>query len=952
VPGHFDLAFTGSAGGPTATSGLALTATALASEPSVAVAGNVMMYTANRLGPPLVVGTNLFWQTAGAALSTNGGSTFTLLDPNVIFPAPSYFTAGVNQNSCYKECDQVVIYDRYAGVFVWVIQYAPDLKKHDMERIAWASPAALAAKGAGAWTHYTDLYSQGLSNTQILDQPRLGLTPGFLYISFNLPTGTIFRIKHSAFKYNSFSVSPSQPLSSHTSDRTARAAGIAPPVELITGSTDELRVAQDVTGTREYFVGLRGGYSSALVVASVADDENVLDEGLVNTWARADSNGPGAWPSKLPDGSDWLARQANAELGNVTGVTMDGDGNVWAAWSESRDVLSPDHKQVIDPNTGRVLCTLNAQKVCPTPARPPGLPPAVPPHSYPNSHIGFVRFIPHRITSSSTSGPLKIVATLISYDVATEGELWNPTYALAMPDLATDASGEVAMGFYAGGGPYYVTHGVGFLTPTGTDLVTDAKSSAMTADTSNDYGDYQTVRPLPAPYGNCLVSATAVTGPDTALSGLTIPGLNHPVISFFSRPGQRCPRVLTTRPPPNLPIGKSRTTLGLGSTDAGTSYSTGATAHLEADLAPHELGDTVTFEFTSPSGAHTSFTNTVDQLGRARSQLTLNETGLWTVQADFGGSNDLAGSSSNTLTLTVGQAATTSTTAVACPGSTLGAGATAAIAGTVTPGVQGTPVSVSYTPPTGTGGTQTTDQVTTDGTGGFNDAFAPNAPGQWTVTASFTGDVRRTGSQGTCSFSVSPPQGVSSLSMNCPSTASPGNSLTLTATLAPALQNASIAWTATAPDGSIQSQTVLTDATATAYYNLTVGIPGTWTITAQWAGDATHTPSSGSCTIAVLAPTSTTVTCPATALQPLTPASITGTVSPAVNGTPVSISYSPPPGSGGTPGTDNVTTDGAGNFADTYAQDAAGTWDVTATYAGDTTHAPSTASCTFDVLLG
>jgi hypothetical protein len=254
------------------------------------------------------------------------------------------------------------------------------------------------------------------------------------------------------------------------------------------------------------------------------------------------------------------------------------------------------------------------------------------------------------------------------------------------------------------------------------------------------------------------------------------------------------------------------------------------------------------------------------------------------------------------------------------------------------------PIAIQFSGGPGSG----SQTVTTAADGSFTAGFTPGAAGEYTVAASYAGDATHLPSTATCATTVASPS-QSSLSLNCPETASPGQGLTVTAQLSPPLQGASIDMSATGPS-TVPSQTVTTDATGLAYYNFTIGKAGAWTITAKWAGDPTHQPSSTTCSIAVANPTTITLTCPTNPLTPSTAASVNGTLTPGINASPVSITYTPPPTSGQTPTTDNVTTDDTGYFADSFGENASGTWTVTARFAGDTTRAPSNANCTFTVL--
>ena len=77
------------------------------------------------------------------------------------------------------------------------------------------------------------------------------------------------------------------------------------------------------------------------------------------------------------------------------------------------------------------------------------------------------------------------------------------------------------------------------------------------------------------------------------------------------------------------------------------------------------------------------------------------------------------------------------------------------------------------------------------------------------------------------------------------------------------------------------------------------------------------------------------------------PMQFTGTLTPAAQGSPVTVTYTP---SRGSASTDTVVTAADGSFADTFTPRTAGTWTAAAQWAGDATRqAASSASCTFPV---
>ena len=132
-------------------------------EPSVAAAGQVVMYTGN-------------WY---AARSADAGQTFQFIDPFSSFPDPP------NLSFC---CDQVVNYIQAIDTFVWLLQYGPNNgpQQDNIQRLAFAKSADVAA---GKWSLF-DITTSGLGvKGQFLDFPDLAVGSNFLYVTTNLFIG-------------------------------------------------------------------------------------------------------------------------------------------------------------------------------------------------------------------------------------------------------------------------------------------------------------------------------------------------------------------------------------------------------------------------------------------------------------------------------------------------------------------------------------------------------------------------------------------------------------------------------------------------------------------------------------------------------------------------------------------------------------------------------------------
>lgn len=518
-----------------------------AQEPSVAAVGRLVMYTLN-------------WS---AGYSTDGGQTFTEMNPATTFPAePGGFC-----------CDQVVIYDPQAKRFIWVLQYGAE-GGENVIRVAWTSPTNLRLYGAGAWSWF-DLPSAGIAGEGFfLDQPKLGLTPRYLYMNVNqadtkVHKTAVVRIPRAAF---------------------AGTIGMGYGYALL--SPWSLRVAQNVSGATEYFVGHKD--TSTLRIASIDDNANYLLVQDIKDQTVADRD----WSMTTPGGDDLLKRQSESQGTQITGVTQDGEGNLWAAWSEGRDIRK-DGKEY-------------------TPSGAPTQP-----------HIAVVALS----VKHPKPGPPPVIA------LKSHWAYWNVNFALAMPDLATTASGDVAFVYDWGGGTQYLNHAVGFVNG-GFSSVTVAESTADPTQKGNPAGDYQTVRPLAPPYADCLYAAGAVNGTGN---------VGYPTLTLFSRSGVNCrikglpvhPLPTTTILPPTTispPASQAATALALncpGQVRAGEPYEIGGF------LNPALVGQPISITYSfSGGGSPTTHTVLTETYGHFADTAPAEPTGTETIDAKFAGNAD------------------------------------------------------------------------------------------------------------------------------------------------------------------------------------------------------------------------------------------------------------------------------------------------------------------------
>ncbi len=250
-------------------------------EPSTAKNGNVIFYTGN-------------WF---AAVSINGGTSFSYINPYSTFPNPP------GMSFC---CDQVVHYIKSIDTFVWLLQYGKDASGKNIQRIAYATTAKVKT---GNWKFY-DITpaSLGLAAGTWLDFPDLSTSTGNLYMTSNnfnaagaWKASVVVRIKLTSFTGAALSASSFK-----------------------STSFASFRVAQNCAGTA-YFVAHKS--SSALRVftwketlaAPTFNDVNVA------SWATS------GYSSITPDGRNWLARAD----GRHTGATLTGN-ELWFSWGSAK----------------------------------------------------------------------------------------------------------------------------------------------------------------------------------------------------------------------------------------------------------------------------------------------------------------------------------------------------------------------------------------------------------------------------------------------------------------------------------------------------------------------------------------------------------------------------------------------------------------------------------------
>jgi large repetitive protein len=352
--------------------------------------------------------------------------------------------------------------------------------------------------------------------------------------------------------------------------------------------------------------------------------------------------------------------------------------------------------------------------------------------------------------------------------------------------------------------------------------------------------------------------------------------------------------------------------------------------------------------FAGPTSTSVQFegSGTLDASGHA--QLTVGNftAGSYVVRAQYLGdtANNVAGSfgDSTLLVSTSGGAAIVLPTQLVYTGPTEATfGTTVSLSAKLTQNglnLGGEPLTLSL-------GSQSCTTPTTDGSGTASCSITINQPsGTYPVSAQFAGDMNWGPSAASASFVVDPAATTTSLVYNGSTSAVAGSVTTLAATLTDA-HGQPIAGKAIHLTLGSQSCDGTTDATGKASCTITLNQPtGTYTTTATFAGDSSYSSSTASGTFTVTGIATTTTYKGDTTGKHGATASLVATVSGAPKGEQVTFTL----GSQTCTGTLN-----AGKASCTVPlSDPAGSYTVTASYAGDGTYGASSDSATFTITSG
>jgi hypothetical protein len=263
-------------------------------EPSVASNDSVIIMTYN-------------W---GMRFSTDGGNTWTVLDPTTIFPSGPQTDGAGNSISGSFCCDQVLQYAPSVRRFIWLMQFCGDgagcVSGNNIIRIAAASTDEIISSGGTAWTYWDISSTQVESTAAIMDYPDLSIGNNSLYISIDavgigliimrLPLAEIARRSGFTFWFT------------HPTDGATAYGG---------------HVCQN-TGNEVYWAGHNNTSSMRIFSWKETSTTYYWRDRDINSWTTG-------LLSTTPSGVNWLGG-SNGFPGNaVLGITRRGN-EVWFAW--------------------------------------------------------------------------------------------------------------------------------------------------------------------------------------------------------------------------------------------------------------------------------------------------------------------------------------------------------------------------------------------------------------------------------------------------------------------------------------------------------------------------------------------------------------------------------------------------------------------------------------------
>jgi hypothetical protein len=252
---------------------------------------------------------------AFAAYSTNGGGSFTKINPTTVFPA----------NPVGFCCDQVVQYVPSIDRFIWLLQGSTTASQLGGYRLAAASPAALASSGATAWTYWNltpAVFGQPAGTA--FDYPDMSVGNDYLYVSWDsgwpgCPSGCA----------KGFQVARI-PLSEIGSSSTIHIGYTDPTLGTMAWGA---HIAQN-PGSEVFWAGHNNNSEMRVFTLDESSNSYFWRDVGVASWAT------GGLTSTTPDARDWMNKLSGFPRHSPHGLARRGN-ELWFAWSAGSDSNFP-----------------------------------------------------------------------------------------------------------------------------------------------------------------------------------------------------------------------------------------------------------------------------------------------------------------------------------------------------------------------------------------------------------------------------------------------------------------------------------------------------------------------------------------------------------------------------------------------------------------------------------
>jgi len=260
-------------------------------------------------------------------------------------------------------------------------------------------------------------------------------------------------------------------------------------------------------------------------------------------------------------------------------------------------------------------------------------------------------------------------------------------------------------------------------------------------------------------------------------------------------------------------------------------------------------------------------------------------------------------------------------------------GSSITVSGTITPSRSGVIVNISYTMPNGT---IIERMVTACSDGSYSDTYTPAVVGSWSVKADWSGDSLYDGATSSSkSFTVSKIASSVSCSVSSTSTRIDFN-IIVYGSISPTHSGVSV--TISYKTDSWSTLTTVTCSSNGSYtYTWTPASAGSYQFKASWDGDSSYNGAISDVASVTVVKVSTSITCSVSPSEVTIGNSITisGSINPTILDKTVTLTFRKPYGSSFNR---TVTTGSDGSYSDSYTPDAVGSWNVSASWEGDSSY--------------